>query len=309
MTDNTNDGASAPAAQPAALKSTDTSVISAIKVKEGPADPAPAKPVERVAPQQEPEGEAGDAVENEDAPAADAATEKKKDRLPRWVQERLERVRRVTEAETRERTLRELQERQQPHVREPANVEPTEREKTLEDFDFDSAAYLDYKVERGIERRERQAQLRAEQQKQVEAVEQFKAKIDSFEERVGAGAWEDINTSPINTDPAFKPLVDLFLGDENDLAIAHHLAMNPDEASRLLALSPLARVREVAKLADQFGEQPHKPAPAPLPKKVTNAPPPPKTVTGGGKATPSEDDDSLSPDQRIALWRARQGKR
>lgn len=306
MTDNMTDGVSAPAVQETpALKSTDSSALNAIRAQAEAAPAAKAEPVQKAAPpQQEPEGEAG---EVDDAPAADSPNDdgKKKSRDPRWVKERLERVRRVTAAETREQVLREIQQ-SQPQTREPTNVAPADREKTLEDFDFDTNAYFDYKVERGIERREQQAQQREAQQKQAEAVEQFKAKIDSFEDRVGAGAWEDINTSPLNTDPAFKPLVDLFLGDDNDLEVAHHLAMNMEEAQRLMALSPLARVREVAKLADQFSAPP-KTAPAP-PRKVTNAPPPPKTVSGGGKSTPSEDEEGITSAQRIAIWQAKRGK-
>jgi len=300
MTDNVTDAASTAAAQEPALKSTDTSALNAIKA-EAQKEPKPEPKQEPT--QQVPKGEAGDAVDD-DAPSADAADGKKKDRLPRWVQERMERVRRVTQAETREQMLREFQQHQSPQ-KQPANVEHAEREKTLEDFDFDSSKYLDYKVQQGIER-EKQREQRAEvERKQAESVEQFKAKIDAFEEKVGAGAWEDIESSPLNTDPAFKPLVDLFLGDDNDLEIAHHLATNPDEAKRLLGLAPLARVREVAKLAAQFdATPPEKPAPTP-PKKVTNAPPPPKTVTGGGKPTPSEDDEGITPEQRIALWQAK----
>lgn len=300
MSEEVTNAASTAEAPKAELKSTDTSALSAMKT----AAEAP-KSESKTEPTQSPtEGDgAGDDPEG-DAAAADAPEDKrKKQRLPRWVQERLARERLVTEQRTREKVLAELQ--QQSPRRDPTNVEHAEREKTLEDFDFDSGKYLDYKVQQGIER-EKQQQRRADvERQQAEDVEKFKAKIDRFEEKAGAGSWEDIESSPINTDPAYKPLVDLFLGDDNDLEIAHHLAMNPDEAARILSLSPLARVREIAKLSESFDTPPQgKPAPTP-PKKVTNAPPPPKTVSGGGKSTPSEDDEGITPEQRIAIWRAK----
>lgn len=309
MTDTANDGASAPEVQqPAALKSTDTS---ATKV----ATPAPveAKPETKPEPKQSTPTEVSDGGstppegEEDDAPAA-ASPERKEQRLPRWMKERLERERQVTAARTREQVLRELQ-AEQPPVQQRQEV-PQEREKTLEDFDFDPTAFQKYLARQAVEEYKREEQTRAEQQKQAVAAEQFKAKIDTFEARVGAGAWEDIESSPLNANPAYKPLVDLFLGDENDLDIAHHLARNLAEADRLLSLSPLQRVRELAKLADTFSAEPEKAAPAaPVipPKKITNAPPPAKTVSGAGKPSVDINDPNISTADRIRAWRSQGG--
>lgn len=311
MTDQTPDVASTTEAQPAALKSTDTSSVKAVLAKaEAPVAPVPAKPEPKTPAEPVATAEpAGSDVEDDDAPPADSPAEqvKKKDRLPRWVKERMERVRLQTEADTRERVLRELQQDRATKPEATNVAQPAEREKTLEDFDFDLAAFQKHLARQAIDEVRREDEQRAQQQKQAAAVDEFKAKIDAFETRAGAGAWDDINESPVNTDPAFAPLVSLFLGDENDLEIAHHLATHLDEAQRLLALPPLQRVREVAKLADQFGGTSQADEPAqkavPLPKKSTNAPPPPKTVSGAGKPAV----DVLSPDmtteQRIALWR------
>lgn len=298
MSDDINAAPAAEAQQE--LKSTDTSTKAQIEPKATPAPPEPK--VEKAEAQQEPQGDAGDGT---DVPPTDSP-QGRHDKLPRWVKERMERVRRVTEAETRERVLQEVQQR--PAERQETAPATTVPGKTLEDFDFDQDAFFDYKVEQGIERREQQAQQRAQQNKQAEAVETFKAKIDAFEERIGAGAWEEIETSALNTDPAMKPLTDLFMGDEHDLEIAHHLALNPKEAERLLSLPPLGRIREMAKLADRFDSRPAaKPAPT-LPRKFTNAPPPPKTVTGAGKSSVAIDDPNISTEQRIALWQAKRKK-
>lgn len=313
MSEEATNGASAPVAQTPALKSTDTS--KAPKATAEPAKPTEAKAPEPKAQKTEapqstaneqapPEGE-----KNDDAPAA-AAPERKEQRLPRWMKERLERERQVTAARTREQVLRELQAEKPAQSQRQAAESQGEREKTLEDFDFNPAEYQKYLARKAIEDYKREETDRAEQQKQAAAADEFKAKIDTFEARVGAGAWEDIESSPLNADPAYKPLVDLFLGDEHDLDIAHHLVQHPEEADRLLALSPLQRVREVAKLADQFSGE----APAPVaaqvptpPKKITNAPPPPKTVSGAGKPSVDIRNPDITTADRIHAWKKQSG--
>lgn len=304
MTDNQLDGASAPVAQETpALKSSDTRKAPTVAISQTP-KPEAAKAEAATQESAQPPEQGRDAPpEGDHAPAADKS-ERKEQRLPRWMKERLERERQVTAARTREQVLRELQE-QQPAQRQPEATQ--ERERTLEDFDYDPIAYQKYLAKQAVEDYKREEQTRAEQRKQAEAADKFKAKIDSFEAKVGAGAWEDIETSALNTDPALKPLVDLFLGDENDLEMAHHLATHPAEVDRLMALSPLQRVREVAKLADMFsGEAESEKAPAPVipPKKTTSAPPPPKTVSGSGKPVVDVRDPNISTADRIKKWKA-----
>jgi hypothetical protein len=274
------------------MKSISTSTF---QKDEAPAPPAQPEPVAESedGSQDEPSGEG-----NTDADPADSPRKSKRD--PRWVKERIERVRRVTAAETREQMLREFAERQQPQ-REPEPASP--EAKTRADFDFDDAKYTAYLVEQELGRREQQRQAEKVAKTQAEATEQFKAKVDAFEEVKGAGAWEDIETSPLNTDPKFKPLVDLFMGDDHDLEIAHHLATNDGEAERLMALSPVQRAREITKLADRFGgEQQAPPAPVPQ-RKTTNAPPPPKTISGSGKSVLNVDSPDISPADRIKAWK------
>ena len=303
MTTETN-GAPTPEAVPQ-LKSTDTSYKATLVVPE-------AKP-EKVAPkvEKEPVAAAEPAVpvegEKDDAPDAASQQQRNEKRLPRWMKERLERERQVTEARTREAMLREFQQ-SQPRT-EPVKPEAPKL-KTLEDFDFDSGKYTDYLVEEKLKQREAAAREAEINRKRAEEARSFKARVDSFEERAGDGAWQDIIDSPINTDETFKPLTDLFMGDEHDLDIAYHLAMNPKEAERIRDLPRLQQVREIAKLAEKFegGTQTEAanapaPAPAPLPKRTTSAPPPPKTVSGSGKPSVDINDPNLSTAERIAAWR------
>lgn len=310
MSDTETNGASAPVAPATpALKSSDTSA----KAK---AASAPA-PEPKAAPEAQPEAKAPDAAPatkpdaggddspDTDAPEAEAPRNKQQQRLPRWMQERLERERQVTRERTRAEMLAEFQRNTPAPSQAPtAEAHQPAPAKTLEDFDFDTSAFVAYQVQEGLaaeRRREQQAQA---QREQAEKLDTFKARVDTFEARVGAGAWEDIASSPINADPAFAPLVAAFMGDAHDLDIAYHLAQHLDEARHLLTLSPLARARELAKLADRF-EQPTAPAPeAPevTPKTVTKAPPPPSKLVGG-KPSVDINNPQMSTADRIAAWK------
>jgi len=289
------------AAQPT-LKSTDTRYKVTVETpKAEPAKEAPKEPEAKAEkPIVPPEGEKQD-----HAPDADSPDAPKKVRIPRWVKERLERVRQESLAQGRESALRELQ--ASPPKADPVKDEP--KAKTLEDFDFDHGRYTDYLVEQKFSKREEEARIKTEQERQAKAADSFKARIDAFEERAGDGTWQDIVESPLNTDPAFKGLTDLFMGDDHDLDIAHHLATNIKEAERINKLPKLQQVREIAKLAEKFEsgsqkEDVHTPSTtAPLPKKTTSAPPPPKTVTGAGKPSVDINDPGLTTAQRIAEWR------
>ena len=292
MTDNTDAASAAVAPE---LKSTDTGLFSKA---EKPAEPAKVEPKAS-----EPEGDATIALEGADAPPADSP-EKKEQRLPRWMKERLERERQVTEARTEARIRQEFAEKQPQVTKAPEPEAP--KAKTLADFDFDQDAYFDYKVEQKLVERETAETRKAQEREQAKAAETFKARVDAFEERAGAGAWEDITTSPLNTDPTLKPLVDMFMGEEHDLDIAHYLASNPDELKRIAALTPLQKARELAKLVDSIGgesEAVNIPAPV-IPRKLTTAPPPPRLVSGAGKPSVNIDDPKLSSEDRIKAWRA-----
>jgi hypothetical protein len=298
MSDETNVAVATEA--PIALKSNDTSSKAKEAIVETTKTPEP-KVVAKVEAKAEadvkpPEGES-------DAPDADSPQGKTEKRLPRWMKERLERERQVTEARTRATVLQEIQERQPV---KPESLAPQSHEKTMADFDFDQDKYIAYRVERALEVKDQTAKAEADRRKQAEAQESFKSHVDAFEEKAGDGAWDDIVSSALNTDPSYKGLTELFMGDEHDLEIAHHLATNMDEAKRIKALPRLSQVREIAKLAEQFdGVKEAKPAV--LPKKTTSAPPPVKTISGAGKPSVDINDPGMSTADRIKAWKA--GKR
>lgn len=291
MSDDTNVVVSTEA--PQALKSNDTSS----KVQEPVVTTKTApKVVEKVEAKAEavtkpPEGESNA------SDAASLAENPSKNRESRKVKESLERMRRTTEARVRAEVLKEIQDRQSLS---PESVSDQPKEKTLADFDFDQDKYIAYRVERVV-------QAQTEHQKQAAAQESFKAHVDAFEEKAGDGAWDDIVSSALNLDPSYKALTELFMGDEHDLEIAHHLATNMKEAERIKALPRLQQVREIAKLAEQF-EGITEEAPVVVPKKTTSAPPPVKTISGAGKPSVDIHDAGMSTADRIKAWK-KQGRR
>lgn len=73
--------------------------------------------------------------------------------------------------------------------------------------------------------------------------------------------------------------------------VLHHLSKNPDEASRILGLSPTRMAVEMARLEASIAK----------PKPLSNAPPPVKTIEGRGKSDPSLEDKAMPMDQWLAL--------
>lgn len=285
------------------LKSNDTSEIKAVQQKvEEVAKPETDKPVEqKVVEDSDPEVD----EEQDDAQSADSS--KPNQGKNSW-KKRIERAQRQAAAETEARIYKELygnQGKPPPQEAEQVSEAKSFDELLLEnDFDQGKAMQAFYQQQRESERKAEAAE--AAKESQAKAAEASKAKFDAFESRVGEGSVQDIIESPLNKDAKFKPLVDLFMGDDGDLDIAYELANNIDEAERILSLPPLARVREVAKLAEKFGGAAEQKREAP-PKKTTNAPPPPKTIAGSGKSGIDLDDPKISTAQRIAEWR-RKGK-
>lgn len=262
-----------------------------------------------------------DGSENpDDANKADHPKRQKK--LSRWMKERIKRAEETAFKRAEEAFKAKLP--AAPAV-DNGGEEAAERPKTLKDFDYDQAKFDDYRIERKVEERikarEREAQERQEAQFREQATAKFHEKVDAFEERVGAGAYEEMLEADINTPPV---MIDLLRGHERDLEIGLYLARNPAECDRIAELSPLKMARELAKIdeivsADGYflGQEPAKddaaepnkkpakePAPAAPKPRLTNTPPPSKTVHGGAPAKVSPDDPNLSPAERIALWRA-----
>lgn len=233
--------------------------------------------------------------EENDAPDAGLSEEQKaKRRKSRHFKERLEKVRAEAKAEAYQEALKALGKAEQP---EPVQQQPPQsNDKSLEDFDFDVGAYAEYKANRAIEKRD-------EESRRASAETAFKSRVESLTTAMGEGAWDEIVTSPINQDPKYKAVTDIFMESDKGLEIAHHLATNPDEAERIVSLPKHRMVVELGKLISRF-EGETAPTPPPV-KKVSKAPPPPQTINGAGKGKVDLYAHEQSTADRIRAWKTK----
>lgn len=139
-------------------------------------------------------------------------------------------------------------------------------------------------------------QIRAEAQR-LNQVDTFNNRCNSVYE-TGKAEFPNFEDAVKNLGMLGAPL-EFFqgvVGLEDAHRVLHALGSNPDEASRILALSPLQQGRELERLAAK--------APAKTAKPVSNAPDPiSNTVTGSGKV--SKDLDKMSIDEFMAARNSR----
>ncbi len=119
----------------------------------------------------------------------------------------------------------------------------------------------------------------------VDRVSAFAAKTDDFEEQLSN--LDDVHGS--------AALAEVIMTSDHGPEILYELAKNPDEARRIVALSPLAVARELGKIESRFSKAPSAEAEEPEPRKLTKAPKPLEPVTAkSGSATKSIFDPNIS---------------
>ncbi len=179
---------------------------------------------------------------------------------------------RVSERETASLTAENIELRKELELR-PEVQEPL---KTLEDFEFDNAKYLEYRLSQSDKRAEKVAERVArgfQDKNQSEVSDEeyasrektFAATVDDFHDavydqslKISASMAEEIRLSD--------------LGPE----MAYHLAKNPEIASEISSLSGRETVRRLTLLeADLKAEK------AKTSKKVSSAPPPVPGIKAG----------------------------
>lgn len=297
----TDTQAPAPEAKPE-LKSTDTGVLATLKPK---ADTAPPPKAEK--PEAKPASDATPAVKGSDADSA-ADHQDDDDRPDRkiepWMKKRLSRAeekgRKLGRAEILDevRTLKGAPEAPKGEPKQEQTQQQPAAQKTLADFDYDMEKYSRY-----LAREETKAVLAerdAEQERQRtertarEAQSAFEKRKAEFESRAGEGAWDEMVSAKVDVP---QEVIDLLMGHERDLDIAHYLVNHTDELDALRGKSKLQIARGLsaieAKLSGSREQE--------LPPKTTKAPPPPPKVTGAGKSVKSIADMSTA--ERIAEWK------
>ena len=295
------------------LKSTDTGVLSAIKAQAETATPPP-KVDKPEADKPDSHADPADKGTDADSPADHQDDDDRDDdrKLEPWVKKRLkraeERGRRQAERQVLEMIkslgLRpEQSAKPQGQSAEPA-PEPSATPKTLADFDYDVEKFTQYQIREGVKaalaERDAENERRAAQAKAEEARKAFEQRKAEFEKRVGEGAWEEMVSANVDVP---QEVIDLLMGHERDLDIAHYLVHHPDELDKLRGKSKLVIARELASIdAKLSGSNARE-----LPPKTTKAPSPPPKVPSATTAVKSI--TNMSTEERIAEWRRQRQQR
>jgi hypothetical protein len=170
----------------------------------------------------------------------------------------------------------------------PTKAEEPTGEPTREQFDFDDAQYMRawYKWQRG------QEQAEESKRKQEEETQQ---KWRKFAEREQAFAAEHPDYEQVAKYEATitQPMAEAIIESDEAPAIAYYLGKNPEEASAIAQMSPLAAARAIgrieAKLSAKPSVQPVIPA-----KTVTKAPEPITTLSGSPAVPVSYEEMSMA---------------
>lgn len=228
-----------------------------------------------------------------DAPPSDSSTENGKPesgaekRIRELTWHRREAERRAQEAEQR---LRELESRskqpEQPQgdLRVPIESDYDDPEQYRKDLD----AYT-----REVYRREAEAVQRQARERETEA--QREQRIADLRDRVGKYAAENPDFVEATQNASMAPLphlIDYMADSDKAPELLHYLAKNPDHASRIEALSPVAAARELARVEYELEQT--------QAKRLSDAPPPMGDVDDGPTATPTEVTDKQSVSEFLA---------
>lgn len=256
----------------------------------------------------ETETETEEAAE-ESATSEDDAQHPKKNkgvgkRINELTKEKHEALRR---AEAAERERDEL--RSKATKPEQAHAKP-EGKPTLEQFDYDYEAYTDalsdWKIDQKLSERDQRSLEEANKSKIEEQSKAVQSRIDAYAAKDPDG-WKEALTAPINyTQTMVETLRESEIGPEMGV----YLARNLDEAEQISRMNPVAAARALgrieAKLESTQAEAKPKVDP---PKKLTQTPPPAKTLSGAAVAMKDVDRAGITPEERIAIWRAQRRSR
>lgn len=207
--------------------------------------------------------------------------------LPRGVKRKLaKQSKKIAQLAIEAETLRaQLQQRaQQPQEAErPSRPRP-------EEFEFDLDRYEKALRDYHEEEFKRETQIRQVAESHQKRVNDYLAKDPE--------GWHQAITAPIQYTQA---MLDSIAESDVGPQVAVYLARNLQEGVRISQLSDSAAIRAIGRI-EALIETQKTVAP---PKKTTAAPPPPKTVTGASGVSRDINDPSLTPAERIKLWKAK----
>lgn len=238
---------------------------------------------------------------------ADESTESSDKPKGKGIQSRIDELtRNWREAERREAALWDMIRRQQPQPQaEPEETEKPKAPPTLEQFNYDEAAYQAALFQHV---KDEAARVAREELRQEREREQAQTKKQTFKQREAEYAKANADYLTLTRDPTLplpSHIIELAVESENGPAILYHLAQNRDVAERIAGLSPVAAAREVGRIEAKL----EKPASAPAAKPaISKAPPPPPRIESVESAVSIRLDGPDADKLSMSDWMARRNK-
>ncbi|MFQ6309917.1 hypothetical protein [Lysobacter capsici] len=246
-------------------------------------------------------------------PDAKAIEEKRKNRTKEFI----ERITREN-AELRKQ-VSGAQPQQQPTQRQaPGSQQAADGEPTLEDHDFDVAAYTrahsKWAVDQALKEREAASQQQQASTKQIETEAAYMTRVEEF-----AGDHPDFTEVVTSIQYQIPTEVQLaIMAHEKGPQIAYHLGNNEDDAFALAATQPHLAAAAVQRIAARLSAAPAAPAPAAAPqaptpqvaaaaKPISKAPAPAPTL--GGRTPTDIPPEKMTDEQWFAREREKARKR
>ncbi len=171
-------------------------------------------------------------------------------------------------------------------VTQPAKSEGKPREDDFENYSDYVEALADWKVEQ-------REQNRLKDQTKVEEEDRQR----KWDEKISAGLAKDPNFATKGYIP--QGLVPILSDSDHVVEFAYYFGDRPEEARRLLNMSPVAAAREIGRLEASFK--------MPKPKTQTSAPGPTVPLKGSGASTTHKKPEDMTMAE-YKEWRAGGGK-
>jgi len=187
-----------------------------------------------------------------------------------------------------------------PKVDEPKAAEGKPESKDFDTYEEYIDKLSDWKLDQKERARAEEYQKRQQQEQQRTAAESWQKREETLREKHD-DYDEALESLKIPNTAALADIRE-FLGEsENGPELLYHLAKNPDEAKRIVELSPRRAIAELGKLEATIS------APKPKTKTVSNTPAPPQTVVT--KSTPAVKPLNQVDDYAEYAARRRKGER
>lgn len=237
------------------------------------------------------EQEEGEESEEETPAESEPPKKKRKGLQDRLDELTAEKYTHKTEREKAERErddIRRQLEELKSQASQPAKV-ATDAPKTLEDFDYDHAAFTNYltgeAVKKAMAEKETQERQSAKEREQQEKVRKFETGVAA-----AIAARPEVQSLIYNPLSKFYPedLVEFIYDSDESVELGAYLGENPAETDGLLRMEPAARLRALARIEGKLSAPP-----AAQPKTFTQAPAPVKSLSGNAPVKKAMEEMSM----------------